>query len=371
MRVINIGNRYEIYDDNLQIHHTLPADAYIVRFDKMSGFYLEKHNDIEIKEDKIYGKHLQKVDKVLNSFSVFNRNLGVILSGNKGIGKSLFAKLLANKAIENGIPLIIVDKFMPGIATYIERIEQEVVVLFDEFDKTFANITTGENEANPQTGLLSLFDGVATGKKLYVITCNDLHKLNDYLINRPGRFHYHFRFDYPEAEEIEIYLKDKLKPEFHSEINEVILFARKVNLNYDCLRAIAFEINNGEKFKDAILDLNIVNLDRLYYSVKLICTDGSVFTSERTEIDLFDHTTRPYIWVTDTGTSSTLAVEFDVAYCKYDTTGAVLVDGEHVRLDIDEDDYYNNDEGKRRVQALTPDKVIITKVQSKNLHYLV
>lgn len=109
----------------------------------MTGFYLEKYNEFDIKENKIYGNHLDKVNKVnkvIKSFELFDRNLGVILSGNKGIGKSLFAKLLAIKANEKGYPLIVVDSFIPGIASYLESIQQEVVVLFDEFDKTFFSI---------------------------------------------------------------------------------------------------------------------------------------------------------------------------------------------------------------------------------------
>ena len=40
--------------------------------------------------------------------------------------------------------------------------------------------------------MLSLFDGLDNGKKLFVITCNEVERLNAYLLNRPGRFHYHF-----------------------------------------------------------------------------------------------------------------------------------------------------------------------------------
>ena len=53
-----------------------------------------------ITEAKIYGVHTEKVFKVLNSFEKVNRSLGVILSGDKGIGKSLFAKLLAIEAMK-------------------------------------------------------------------------------------------------------------------------------------------------------------------------------------------------------------------------------------------------------------------------------
>ena len=136
-----------------------------------------------------------------------------------------------------------------------ESIEQEVVVLFDEFDKTFDGIKVSENSASAQASMLSLFDGMSTGKKLFVITCNSLSGMNEYLLNRPGRFHYHFRFNYPTADEIREYLQDKLDKQYWEEIDKVISFSQKVDLNYDCLRAIAFELNMGDKFENAIQDL--------------------------------------------------------------------------------------------------------------------
>ena len=123
MKVISTGNNYVIYDNTLKTYDKLPAKTYIVRFDQMKGFSLEEYSEIEIKENKIYGVHEKKVEKVLNAFEAFNRNLGVILSGDKGIGKSLFAKMLSKKAIEKGLPLIVVDRFVPGIASYLESIE--------------------------------------------------------------------------------------------------------------------------------------------------------------------------------------------------------------------------------------------------------
>ena len=137
MKAISSGNTYEIFDDSLRTFDRLPTQTYVVRFSKNRGFFLEKYVDIEITENKIYGAHLDKVNKVLRSFESTNRSLGVILSGDKGIGKSLFAKLLAIEAMRRDIPLIVVDTFVPGIASYLESIEQEVMVLFDEFDKTF------------------------------------------------------------------------------------------------------------------------------------------------------------------------------------------------------------------------------------------
>ena len=260
MKIVESSGRLHLYGDDMQAYDQIPAGTYDICFAKMTGFYLARRPNLSVSE-KVYGVQGSKVAKVLNSFKVFNRNLGVILSGNKGIGKSLTAKMIAQEAIKQGYPVILVSQYIPGIANFIEAIDQEVMVLFDEFDKTFK----ATSEDNPQDTMLSLFDGTSAGKKLFVVTCNQLNGLNDYLVNRPGRFHYHFRFDYPGADEVETYLKDKLEEKYYDQIPAVVDFSGKIDLNYDCLRSIAFELNLGTPFAEAIKDLNIINMNETSY----------------------------------------------------------------------------------------------------------
>ena len=362
MKAINIGTRYEIYNDTLKTYDQLPAQVYTVCFAKMSGFYLEQHADIEIGE-KVYGVYEAKVEKVLRSFGEFSRSLGVILSGNKGIGKSLFAKMLSVRAIQCGLPVLIVDRFIPGIASYIESIEQEVVVMFDEFDKTFGEVSTGDNEANPQAGLLSLFDGIAQGKKLFVITCNQLRSLNDYLINRPGRFHYHFRFDYPSDDEIREYLDDKLNPKYKGEIEKVVAFAKRVNLNYDCLRAIAFELNTGEPFERAIGDLNIINMNEEQYNITIYFANGKKYVRKNMYMDLFDRESTADFWAYGDNGDNDLRVEFGIENCVFDSAkGNTTVYGDDITL-------YWDDPNERKGDEWLPQYAIITRVKGKNYHY--
>lgn len=365
MKIVNTGIRYEIYDDNLKTYNKLPAKTYVIRFHKMTGFFLEQYPDMEIKESKVYGVHSEKVEKVMRSFDAFERNLGVILSGDKGIGKSLFAKMLSIRAVEQGIPVIIVDTYYPGISSYIEQIQQEVLILFDEFDKTFGSIKSENNEAEPQAGLLTLFDGISPGKKMFVITCNSLSKLNDYLINRPGRFHYHFRFDYPREEEIETYLKDKLKEEYYGEIRKVTFFSKKAKLNYDCLRAIAFELNNGLKFKDAIRDLNIINTETPLFNVKVYLDNGEVKAKTSEYIDFFAEEEKSF-WVC-TSDSCDLEITFNTGVDQYDKdTGNIIIKGDDLKYYWDEEDKLYEQYKNCKVK-----KVEFEKDRGKRLHYIV
>ena len=213
----------------------------------------------------------KKVRKVLHSFSMVDRNFGVILSGRKGIGKSLFARLLSVQGKEYGIPLILVTAYYPGIANFLSSIEQEVIVLFDEFEKTFAD----KDGISPQEEMLPLFDGLDGGKKLFVVTCNEVSKLNTYLLNRPGRFHYHLMLSNPNPDEIREYLEDKLEEQYHHLIKKVVGFAANMNITYDILRAIAFELNNGYSFEETLADLNISKEETPRYDMIAEFADGS------------------------------------------------------------------------------------------------
>jgi len=369
MRAISTGSTYKIFDDTLMTYDKLPVQTYVVRFDRQTGFYLEKYVDISITEEKIYGVHISKVDKVLNSFQKFNRSLGVILSGDKGIGKSLFAKLLSIKAMEIGIPLIVVDTYYTGIASYLEAITQETMVLFDEFDKTFGEVRSQDGEASPQTGLLTLFDGISGGKKLYVITCNELYKLNEYLVNRPGRFHYHFRFDYPSAPEIREYMMDKIPEDRFNEIDEIISFSTKVNLNYDCLRAIAFEICNGETFKSAIHDLNIINLYEDRYEVVLMFKNGYKVTSSQAALDLFSGNEYDINFY-DSRYNDICNVGFSIKDSTYEfNLGGNIVPGEQLHIEYEEDKDLPKEALKAKQSGVS--HLIIRRKQARNIHYAV
>ena len=331
MKVINTGNIYRIYGNDLKVQSGLEAKTYIVRFEQFKGFFLEEYSDMEVKEEKIYGVHLSKISKVTKTFKDFKRNLGVILSGDKGIGKSLFARLLCQEMVKRGYPVIVVDTFVPGIHSFIEQIKQEVVMLFDEFDKTFPKNRDDENGMSAQTGLLSLLDGVTGGKKLYLVTCNSFYSLSDYLINRPGRFHYHFRFAYPTGEEVRTYMQDKLDKKYWNQIDSVVEFAGRVNVNYDCLRAIAYELQNGEEFREAIKDLNILNLDDRSYNVTLLLDNGVVLDEEDYNVD-FSSNRKHGMHVT-TNEGNDLNVQFIPSKAKFNVEkGAYIIAASDLRV---------------------------------------
>lgn len=284
MNIVRSGDTFQIYGDTIETFDQLPKGTYSVNFNKFMGFFLSTHTDLEAKEEKIYGCTGEKVNKILRSFNLMDRNMGVILSGPKGVGKSLFCRSLCELAT---CPVLLVDAYVPGIANFISSIEQEVIVFFDEFEKTFANT----DNATPQEEMLSLFDGVDAGKKLFIITCNEVDKLNKYLLNRPGRFHYHFSLTTPTGSEITEYMRDKLKPEYYDYIPQLVNLSYMGSMTYDCLRAVAFELNNGYTLEETLNDLNMSRDRSASFDLFVRFPDGRLF-SEYVRIDMLNSSYR-------------------------------------------------------------------------------
>lgn len=284
MTIVSVGEKFQIFPDDLKTFEKIPAGTYVVRFHKMEGFSLIKRDDL-VNTEKMYGTHEAKAKKTIATFDAFERSMGVILSGDKGIGKTMFARYLADNFVtEKDYPVIIVDTAYFGIADFLSSIKQEALILFDEFEKVFDN---NDENSEKQDSLLSLFDGTSQTKHLYIVTVNDLYKLSSFMQNRTGRFHYHFRFKYPKGQEVRDYLGDKMNDT--DGIEKVVDFSTKAKLTFDTLNSIAFELNNGHDFSETIEDLNINKGETPTYKVIVELKDHRTYILGRnTPVDLFD-----------------------------------------------------------------------------------
>lgn len=176
-----------------------------------------------------------------------------------------------------------------------------------------------------------------------------------------------FRFDYPTPEEILAYLTDKLGSQYQAEIEKVILFSKKVSLNYDCLRAIAFELSLGEPFEKAILDLNIVNTNAEDYNITLCFKNGDTMTAKKERLDLFDRDGETSVYLWDEKSRCGVNAMFTPSDCIYDSScGALTLAGDYITLNFEG----TPAERTAAEEKLVPERMTLTRAASRNIHYL-
>lgn len=250
--------------DEKQVKNKLEPKIYIVSYNKYTGFFLKYSADKFILPKKIYGNTTKRAKKIIDTYNKREVNTGVILVGDKGSGKSLLSQTIANKMIEDNKPVILVQEGFIGddFMSFINKLG-DCVVIFDEFAKTYAS---DPDEPNYQEKLLTMFDGAfsasTNNKILYIVLENDKHRLNDFLIDRPGRFYYRFEYSNLEENAIKEFLNDKnIKDEKF--IEDLIDYSRRVStFSFDILKAIVEEkIRYNETLEEIIETLNVERFD--------------------------------------------------------------------------------------------------------------
>ena len=252
MKFLKHGNAWSLTPNaRMDVRDQLPAGCYTVCKNPLTGEYFLEEGEQFILPKKLYGKTERHSARILQTFE--NRQpgtqVGVFLSGTKGSGKTLLAKHIAQKS---GLPVIVVnaaytdDRFMRTM----QGIEQEAVILFDEFEKVY-------NEED-QEAILTLFDGVYTVRdKLMIITCNDKFAVKSFFHNRPSRLRYAIGFESLEKEFVEEYCADQLRDKSYSD-KIAMLCTVCDEFNFDMLQTLVDELNRyGGEFEDTLDILNV------------------------------------------------------------------------------------------------------------------
>lgn len=247
------ANQYRILSDEAVIvTRELKPAVYSINMNPMTGeMWLERIKDFTLPE-KVYGANPRYAERIMRTFEARTGSTGVHLDGVKGSGKTLLSKQLSLMAVEKGYPVIVVNQPLAGenFNRFIQSIDTPSVILFDEFEKVY-------DDQKLQGSILTLFDGVYSSKKLFILTTNESWKVSDYMKNRPGRMFYSLSFDSLDPVAIREYLDDNLNNK--ERIEEVVRYTSVYTFfNFDMLAAVVEEMNRyDESLADVLKFMNV------------------------------------------------------------------------------------------------------------------
>jgi len=242
------GNDFKIAD-TVDIIEKLPIGVYKVVKDPFGNIYLTKSGDNFNFSHKIYGCETKFINRVVTSYKNTKGNMGILLNGVKGTGKTVTAELIAN---EIQLPVLIVSEFNAQLPNFINNIQQDIIVFFDEFEKIYTDYNAN---------VLTIMDGVLNNdfRKMFLLTTNDLY-INANLLQRPGRIRYIKTFTQLPVETIQEIVKDKL---IHTKWNDSIIkfISELETITIDIVKAIVDEVNIHDE--DPINFKDVFNVKKL------------------------------------------------------------------------------------------------------------
>ena len=252
------GNTVNLYSFD-RVSEILEKDYYNIMVTPSGSFYLDKREKFDFPV-KIYGKSTFP-DRTLSTFKHLGKGMSVLLSGPKGTGKTVEAKLICENS---GVPVITINTGYSGadFADFIESIQTPSCIFIDEFEKTYFN------EEN-RNFFLTIMDGIAKSRHLFVLTSNQ-ENIGEFFEGRPGRIRYHKKYGFLEDNLIEEILNDRLKNK--NQKDEIFKQLVKIpQLSIDTLVCIIDECNFYDETPKDFLNFFNVSFERPnYYSIKII-----------------------------------------------------------------------------------------------------
>ena len=247
-------------DVAIDVQDKLRPAVYNIVVSQNQGIFLQEREPLPMPPE-IYGANTERrATKVLTTFKDRkNEPTGVLLSGLKGSGKSMLARLIAVRALAEGYPVILlqVSQLEPEVVTFFNSIDTQCVVLLEELDKT------EDRDKSWHIPLLQLLDGSgATANHLFLATANAAWGVSDKLMARPGRIYYHFHFGPVSEDMCREYIASKLPADAHDAVYDAMLEISE--LTFDTMRAFVEEVNRygytPELLRECLRDLNIKDL---------------------------------------------------------------------------------------------------------------
>ena len=272
--------------DGSSIFNEIPPGIY-EPYSTLMGTFLGKQEEKFEFPHKIYGIEHSFIQHVIRTYQHSDKNVGVLMNGMKGAGKTVTAKTLANMC---GLPIILINSSNIEMLSYFDDVSQPLCFFFDEFEKII------DHSDNARIApLLSFVDGTSSSTKhLMLFTSND-NKISPFFIDRPGRIRYIKQYGSLEAPVVKEILDDMLEyPEFRTEIIDWVTYFK--NLTIDMLISVIKEVNIHRMSPKGFGHFFNVNNEKPDYNIKVKVTH--MLTGKQWDIEywrIFSNTTVPEI----------------------------------------------------------------------------
>lgn len=354
MTIIEQSGRFQIYNDSIAIHKDFkPGHVYILDFDSKGIPYLRKGGSLQL-PGKLYDNSEDFRTQVLTTLQCKSakNNVGVLLEGYKGMGKSIDAKLLA---MESNLPIImIVNKIQKDFefVSFLNAISQNHVLFIDEFEKIFERVDSKDDPYHSQEVFLSMLDGaVSTSfKRLTILTTND--EIGDKFINRPSRIRYYKKYAFLDEGIYRRIIDDLLiNKEYQADLEEHLDLPSST---IDLLTTIIEEVNIQNRPYSEWKEIFNNKPRKVVYSKYKRNADGT------------------YSWIEDVETNKEVSVE-GVGFEKLVGYKGKLRsnDGKNIHYDVEEYVYPDGKKEDVEDDEETDDKLIRTRVKQITHYKLV
>lgn len=272
--------------DSVSSLKSIPNKVYKTVFSKMRGTFL-KETEIKIEHGKIYGNSQNIADHIIQAFELNDnsKNLGVLLSGGRGLGKTLTTRLVMEK-LKGKYPIILISEFTPDLPDFLSNLKN-CIILMDEFEKFMsgnANGSDNEDDQTKQETILSILDGnTGCAGNLFLLTANDLYRVDENLKSRPGRIRYHYRYESENADVVRNYCRDNLeRKDIIEDVVRTLGVAKYVSL--DIITSFVDELNKFPTLTPLeVMEFFNIESSETRYKINIIAeVDGKRVIYERT-----------------------------------------------------------------------------------------
>ncbi len=258
------GGKYYLAQPSIEVEK-LENAVYSVHQDEFGRFYLKKKQDTFTFDYKLYGLETKLVDRIIKTHEHTTGNVGVLLNGLRGTGKTITSKIICNQLNQ---PVIVIGAHYGGVHLFINSIPQDITVFIDEYEKIFGD----------SSDMLTIMDGALNSeyRRVFLLTTNNLY-VDENLLQRPSRIRYLKKFEDLTPHIVEEIIDDIL---VHKHLKkECLQFISTLEIiTIDIVKSVLSEVNIHNESPTAFQDIYNVKKIKGKYDVEIQGTDGKFVT---------------------------------------------------------------------------------------------